>query len=186
MIYLDTSVLISALTKEARTAAMQVWLLRQGVGQLTISEWVVTEFSSALAIKQRSAQIDPIMRQAALQEFARLRQDTFRVVPILASSYRLATSYCDQVDLSIRASDALHLAICKENGGSLGTLDRRFAEAALAIGVAVVQLYAVCGLTGVAPPLTVPSAPVPWIAAPQVPPATAREYFRAVRPLAAV
>ncbi len=45
--YLDTSVLVAALTREARTEDIQIWLSRQNPEALAISAWVVTEFSAA-------------------------------------------------------------------------------------------------------------------------------------------
>jgi hypothetical protein len=47
MLYLDTSVLVAALTNEAETEAIQRWLGQQTGDELAISDWVVTELSSA-------------------------------------------------------------------------------------------------------------------------------------------
>ena len=43
MLYLDTSVLVSALTHEAASQHVQSWLHRQDATKLAISEWVSTE-----------------------------------------------------------------------------------------------------------------------------------------------
>jgi predicted nucleic acid-binding protein len=53
MLYVDTSVIVSALTNEADTALAQIWLARQETSELTISDWTTTEFASALSIKLR-------------------------------------------------------------------------------------------------------------------------------------
>ena len=55
--YLDTSVLVSALTHEAASAGTRAWFDRQETGDLVISDWVVTEFSAALSIKLRTGAI---------------------------------------------------------------------------------------------------------------------------------
>lgn len=48
-LYLDTSLLVASLTREAKTAQVQAWLGGQQLSDLCISEWVITEFSGIRA-----------------------------------------------------------------------------------------------------------------------------------------
>lgn len=133
--YVDTSVLVAALTNERETARMQNWLAAQTKGDLVIGEWVATEFSAALSIKLRTGQIETGHRADALAMFARLRAENFETLPVGALEFRTAATYADQHVLGLRAGDALHLAICARHGATLCTLDRRLSQAGPSLGV---------------------------------------------------
>ena len=56
MIYLDTSVAVALLVPEPRTADVQAWFA--GLAEATIgSDWLLAEFASAIAIKQRRSEL---------------------------------------------------------------------------------------------------------------------------------
>jgi len=134
-LYLDTSLLLAALTNEAETGRIQAWLAAQAAGEMTISDWVTTEFSAALSIKLRSGQIDAGHRASALAMFTRLSADSLAMVPVSGLQFRTAARFADHYALGLRAGDALHLAICADHGATLCTLDRRLGDAGSELGV---------------------------------------------------
>ena len=124
-LYLDTSLLVAALTNESETGRMQAWLGEQEPSGLAISDWVITEFSAALSMKLRSGQIEAIHRAGALAMFTRLSVDSLTILPVSGLQFRTAARFADQHMLGLSAGDALHLAICADHGATLCTLDRR-------------------------------------------------------------
>ena len=140
MLYLDTSLLVAALTNESETERMQRWLGQQQRDDLAISDWVTTEFSSALSIKLRAGHIGVAHRADVLATFTRLTTESFTVVPVSRLQFRTAARFVEQHMLGLRAGDALHLAICADHGATLCTLDRRLSEAGAALGVKTMLL----------------------------------------------
>jgi hypothetical protein len=134
-LYLDTSVLVCALTGETETARIQSWLSDQLAGEMAISDWTIAEFSSALSIKLRTGTLNMDERARAMAAFARLLDESLELWPLERRQFRAAARIADQHTLAMRAGDALHIAICAERGATLCTLDKRLSEACPSLGV---------------------------------------------------
>lgn len=140
MLYLDTSLLVAALTREVRTAAMQDWLAAQPPEQLVISDWVITEFSGALSLKVRVGQLTATQRAEVLAVFTSLAEASFTVLAVSRLEFQMAARFADQYNTGLRSGDALHLAIASSHGARLCSLDRLLVSAADTLGVSATLL----------------------------------------------
>lgn len=135
-LYLDTSVLVATFIKEGHSNRVERWLDQQDQADLVVSDWVITEFSGALANKLRRGDIDERHRTTALSGFSRLCSDSLMVVPVQREAFHHAARIADQHTFGVRAADALHLAVAFGYGATLCTLDRGLSEAGLTLGAA--------------------------------------------------
>jgi predicted nucleic acid-binding protein len=140
MIYVDTSVVVAALVPEKSTKRVQKWLAEQDAGGLVVSGWVVTEMSSALAMKVRTRDLTLDQRAQVLTLWRRLLEDSFVIEPVSPTDFEVAAIFLDQSDLGLRAGDALHLAVASARGMTVATLDRLLAKAGPKLGVATTLL----------------------------------------------
>jgi uncharacterized protein len=129
MRYLDASLLVAALTKEAETERMHIWLGEQAKDTLHISDWVMAEFYSALSMKLRMGQLAIEERAASLAAFKILAKESLRNLSVEKMHFERAAQYATQYELGLRAGDALHLAIAGACGAEICTLDKRLAQA---------------------------------------------------------
>ncbi len=127
--------LVSSLTEELHSAQTDRWFdARQGERFFT-SDWVATEFSSALSDKLRSFRLTATGQRAVLAAFASMTARSFEVLPVTRDNVRMAARFANRHELGLRGGDALHLALCDGHGISLCTLGERMKAAALALGI---------------------------------------------------
>jgi predicted nucleic acid-binding protein len=131
MIYLDTSLLVSAFVQDVHSDRVLEWL--DGRSGTWTSRWAATEFTSALSLQRRIGRLTDAERDAAEAAFDDWlsRQS---LLPVAERHLALARSLV-RAGHGLRAADAVHLALAQDHRLILATLDTRLAEAARAAGV---------------------------------------------------
>jgi predicted nucleic acid-binding protein len=100
----------------------------------------MTEFSSALSLKQRTGQIDMKQKAQALAAFNQLVTRSLVTLQVTPSEYHAAARLCDRTELGLRAGDSLHIAIAVSNGLKVATLDKIMATACSTIAHPVIAI----------------------------------------------
>ena len=138
--YLDTSLVVSALSNEPRSPEMRRWLASCPGDDLLISDWVMTEVSAAFAVKVRTGDLSPTMHESAIRQFSLMGARLFQKVPFDVRFFKVAADMAGQPEAGLRVSDALHLAICAQQADRLCTLDAGQAQAGAQLGMVVILL----------------------------------------------
>lgn len=109
MWYVDTSVLVALCTHETRTADAVKWYAAC-TQELASAAWCVTEFASAMGLKQRTGQLNAAQAHAAWLQFERICANDLRLLPVETLTFHKAALLTMQASTGLRAGDALHLA----------------------------------------------------------------------------
>lgn len=138
--YVDTSALVALCVKEPRSDALTQWYLGCR-DELVSSIWCVTEFASALGIKQHTGQITPDEASVAWLHFERLCANDLRLLPAEPTTFHQAARLTLNSASGLRAGDALHLATALEaKAQRLLTLDDVFSRNAKMLKITQVNI----------------------------------------------
>jgi uncharacterized protein len=140
MIYLDTSVVIAAITREDRTDAIQEWLTVRPPGSLCVSDWLFTEVTSALSLKVRLGLLKEGTAARLVREWPDALASSATHVAIDRVIFERATVISGRPDYDIRATDALHIAAAEQYRCSVATLDKKMIATAGHLGLVVETL----------------------------------------------
>ena len=138
--YVDTSVIVSLLTDEPKTQACKDWF--KALKQAPMSgDWLVTEFYSAIALKQRIGQLRQKDVKATMHQFEHLTNNGgIKLLPVARESFTKAGKLTHQY-ANTRAGDALHLSVAMQcEAKAFVTLDNAQATSAKQLGFEVVTI----------------------------------------------
>jgi len=123
MLYVDTSVLVALCTNESKTADVVKWY-SNCTDELASAAWCVTEFASAMGLKQRTGQLTESQAQSAWIQFERICANDLELLSVDVMTFHKAAMLTMDASAALRAGDALHLACAMEaKANGLVTLD---------------------------------------------------------------
>ena len=134
--YLDTSVIVSFFIDDIHATTSRNWAATQP--SVALSEWTLTEFTSALSHLVRARTLSERERNIAELAFDRWAAGGI-VLEVPRERFQEARTLM-RMHPRLRAPDALHLAIARHAGLALATVDRDMKDAAVAEGMDVVDL----------------------------------------------
>lgn len=139
MIYLDTSAAVPLFVREPASDAVDAWL-ESCTDPIVSSDWIVTEFASALSIKVRKGEINARQARAAWKDFDAFCNSGLRLLPVSRKAFKVAAMMALNATSGLRSGDSLHLAMALEAGASgLSTADDTLAISAKAKGLKVIR-----------------------------------------------
>jgi len=135
-VYLDTSVLVALMATDRLTARAELFLA-DDPSLIFISDFAGAEFASAIARRFRAREITQADGMDIFAGFDAWRQQIPKIVSAISIDIACAEAFVRRLDITLRAPDALHIAICQRVGLSLVTFDDKMAASARMLGVDV-------------------------------------------------
>ena len=134
-VYLDASILVSLFIVDSQTARADRFL-RSGPGEIVVSDFAAAEFAAVVGRKTRTGDFGVDDREALFADFDTWTRQTVTMVETTANDIALAISFLRRRDVTLRAPDAINIALSQRFGASLATFDQRMARDAEVVGVA--------------------------------------------------
>jgi predicted nucleic acid-binding protein len=138
VIYFDTSFLAALILPEATSAKVATFVRNLPAANQTVSHWGRVEFSSVLARKVRTGELDAEGAVRADARFEDMMGELFAVILPAADDFGLAKHYLGRLETGLRAGDALHLAIARNRGAeAIYSLDKVMIKAGKMLGLPI-------------------------------------------------
>ena len=136
-VYLDASVVVSLLVRDTHTERARG--LISTAERFLVSDLMVAEFSSAIAIRWRSNTLSRAEANGALLLFDAWRARGAQGVEILSEDLRAADHIIRSLDHALKAPDAIHIATARRLGAPIATFDLTMAREAERLGLEVID-----------------------------------------------
>jgi len=137
-IYLDASVLVAFFTLDSLSTRADR-LMRSIESVVVVSNFAAAEFTSALGRRVRNKEIPNLLAQEILETFDEWLERGPERTELLATDIATAEIFLRRFGLSLRAPDAMHLAMTQRLGTTLATFDAGMTAAARTLRIPVMR-----------------------------------------------
>jgi uncharacterized protein len=132
-VYLDASVIVALFTQDHFTdRATEILVSRNE--PVIISDFAAAEFSSVIARHVRAGSITADQARSAFSAFDEWTASSCRKVATDGTIISQAETFLRRLDTTLRAPDAINIALAMKSQASLMTFDAKMASAAQALG----------------------------------------------------
>jgi uncharacterized protein len=139
-VYLDTSVLAGLFIEADVFASRAAKFFADTNETMVVSDFAAAEFASVVARVTRMNSIKEHEARAIFDGFDSWRARFADEENAVSLDILDATSIIRELNLNLRAPDAINLSIARRLGASLATFDGRMAENARSLGIAVASV----------------------------------------------
>jgi predicted nucleic acid-binding protein len=138
-IYLDASVVVPLFVLDPFVGRARA-LLADSTAGLLVSDFVAAEFASVIGIRVRTRILTTAEARMAFSHFDAWTGARATLCPIDATDVRVAALFLRRLDLTLRAPDAVNLAIAQRLGAEVATFDTKMAASARKLGIPLVRV----------------------------------------------
>ena len=138
-VYFDASLLVSLFVIDGFADRARIFIQDRGPTPV-VSDFAAVEFASAISRLVRTNELGADLATLVFSDFDVWRAESAADCWVESSDVATASTILRRLDSSLRAPDALHLAMARRLGASLATFDERLAEIALANGLEIAPL----------------------------------------------
>ncbi|WP_421932586.1 type II toxin-antitoxin system VapC family toxin [Phenylobacterium sp.] len=134
-VYFDASVLVALFTHDLFSDRARAYVLT-ALPEVVISDFARAEFASVISRAVRTGDLSAAEASRIFSNFDAWTASS-PLTETAPQDIKATEVWLRRLDMNLRAPDALNIAIAERLGASLATFDKRMAEAAFALGVAL-------------------------------------------------
>ena len=137
-IYLDTSLLVALFTDDPFSG--QADLLIGQSNALLVGDYAAAEFASSIARLTRTQELTILEARTVFANFDSWMRRAVTAIETVSSDIHVAEGFLRRLDLTLRADDALHIAVAQRVGADLATFDTKMSASARTLGVPLAKV----------------------------------------------